>query len=77
MGGMFSQPSTPKIETTILQEQTPEIIDESKVRKNTMEALRKKRGRASQLLAGDYYNPQNQTTGIAGQSQASKTLLGQ
>lgn len=75
MAGIFSTPSMPKIEV----KEAPKVIDESSSRAKTLEALRKKKGRASNMLAGDYYgNSQSaSTTAIAGQPSASKTLLGQ
>lgn len=75
MAGLFATPSMPSIEVT----QTPTVIDESSSRAKTLEALRKKKGRASNMLAGDYYSTNNKPTSnaIAGQPSASKTLLGQ
>lgn len=77
MAGLFSSPSIPKIE---VQQPTPAVIDESKNRAKTLEALAKKRGRAAQLLAGDYTANNNRTNNsnqIAGQAIATKLLLGQ
>jgi len=74
MAGIFLAPSVPKIEV----KQAPKVIDESSSRAKTLEALRKKKGRAANMLAGDYYAPaQSQGNAIAGQPSASKTLLGQ
>lgn len=75
MAGLFSTPSMPKIEV----QQTPKVVDESSSRAKTLEALRKKKGRASNMLANDYYGGarQTQSNAIAGQPSASKTLLGQ
>ena len=75
MAGIFSQPSMPKLEV----KQTPTVIDESKTRAKALEAMRKKKGRAANMLAGDYYgaNSQTQSDAISGQPSASKTLLGQ
>lgn len=74
MAGLFSTPSMPKIEV----KDAPKVIDESSSRAKTLEALRKKKGRASNMLAGDYYrSAQTQTNAISGQPSASKTLLGQ
>lgn len=75
MAGIFSTPSMPKIEV----KDAPKVIDESSSRAKTLEALRKKKGRAANMLAGDYYNS-NRTAAsnaISGQPSASKTLLGQ
>ena len=76
MAGLFSTPSVPKIE---VQQPTPTVIDESKNRAKTLEALSKRKGRAAQLLAGDYTtNKQtNSSNQIAGQAIATKLLLGQ
>jgi hypothetical protein len=77
MAGLFSTPSVPKIE---VQQPTPAVIDESKNRAKTLEALAKRRGRAAQLLAGDYTNnnrTNNNSNQIAGQAIATKLLLGQ
>lgn len=74
MAGIFSSPSMPKIEV----KEAPKVIDESSSRAKTLEALRKKKGRAANMLAGDYYNQtQTQSNAISGQPSASKTLLGQ
>lgn len=75
MAGIFSTHSMPKIEV----KDAPKVIDESSSRAKTLEALRKKKGRAANMLAGDYYNS-NRTAAsnaISGQPSASKTLLGQ
>lgn len=75
MAGIFSTPSMPKIEV----KEAPKVIDESSSRAKTLEALRKKKGRAANMLANDYYNTNKQTASnaISGQPSASKTLLGQ
>lgn len=77
MAGIFSTPSMPKIEVQA-PAPAPKVIDESSSRAKTIEALKKKKGRASNMLAKDYYSaPQTQSNAIAGQPSASKTLLGQ
>lgn len=75
MAGIFSTPSMPKLEI----KQEPKVISENSSRAKTLETLRKKKGRAANMLAGDYYgaNSQAQTNAISGQPLASKTLLGQ
>jgi hypothetical protein len=74
MAGLFSAPSMPKIEV----KEAPKVIDESSSRAKTLEMLRKKKGRAANMLAGDYYaQAQSQSNAISGQPNASKTLLGQ
>ncbi len=75
MAGLFSTPSMPKME---VKQEAPRVIDESSSRAKTLEALRKKKGRAANMLAGDYYTQsQKQSVAIEGQPSASKTLLGQ
>ncbi len=77
MAGLFSSHSVPKIE---VKQQTPAVIDESKNRAKTLELLVKKRGRDTQLLAGDYTANNNRTNNnnqMAGQAIATKLLLGQ
>ena len=75
MAGLFYTSSMPKLEI----KETPKVIDESSSRAKTLETLRKKRGRASNMLAGDYYraNTNIASNAISGQPNASKTLLGQ
>lgn len=76
MAGLFSTPSMPKME--VKQQEAPRVIDESTSRAKTLEALRKKKGRAANMLAGDYYiQNQKQSAAIDGQPSASRTLLGQ
>lgn len=60
--------------------QQPTVIDNTGVKYRTMELLKRKKGRAVNMLAGDYYNNNNRKTNskaIAGQPDASKTLLGE
>ena len=74
MAGLFSTPSIPKMEVT----QAPTVIDENNNRAKTLEALRKKKGRASTMLVGDYTRTNNvSTNNIDGQPSAAKVLLGQ
>lgn len=78
MAGIFSTPSMPKIEVAAPVTTPAKVIDESSSRAKTIEALKKKKGRASNMLAKDYYSAtQTQSNAISGQPSASKTLLGQ
>jgi len=68
MSSLFSKPKTPKVPPPPPPPAPPEQVDAVAAGENEMTRLRKKRGTASTILAGD--------TAAASGSVARKTLLG-
>ncbi len=68
MGGMFSRPSVPPPPPPVEMPRTP-IVDKAIVERNAADMLRRRRGRAATVLAGDTGTGQmssNGTTPVLG-----------